>query len=165
MAKEGEADDTVKTPDWLADLMVEWAGPIDYNNALILDPCSGEGAMYVGTLRSPITEYDIRGDRRDFLCEFPAEKYDVALVNPPYSKVGAYRFCERLVDLWMKPDGIVVCVCPMYQLERGERHLHRVGLLPQDTFAPESPVQQVALLDVRVRPPENGCRFEFVFRP
>lgn len=176
--------DKVYTPSWLADVMVRWAALEP--GMLVLEPCFGGGAIVD---RVPdncfVTGFEIEPGtdntslRRtlyhniDFLTLSQTEmiKYDVALVNPPFSGLGAWKFAQRIVNTCLTPNGRCIIIMPSYIIDNSEwrkpwicDHTYKLALLPKDTFSPMCPTIHAYLCDIR--PKKTGREFlDYIINP
>ena len=82
-------------------------------NIKVADPCSGKGVIWKGlqTYFKNITYFDkyMGENRQDFLEH--KEKYDLIVMNPPYSDKRVYKFIDHALSL----SPIVICLLPMNQ--------------------------------------------------
>lgn len=191
--------DVVTTPAWLAEIMVRWAQETTgFRRAIrVLEPCFGNLSLVHAAMRQHwmhLEGYEIRSRgldqafcavrpdlntilhwETDFLLEpapAPEERFDVALVNPPFSDLGAAKFAARILDQWLKPDGALISILPWYILDNCEGRkpwldhgLRRIGLLPRNTFAPQCPAINAALVEMRPTPRTGPIQFEFISKP
>lgn len=153
------AKDIVTTPMEVVAKMWEWA--LDGENASkfclrIVDPCAGDGRMIsYGLKQNPLEsedwftkEVDIRKSdcprvqHENFFEVQPQHLFHIALMNPPFSNVGVFRFLKQLLDFWMLRNGRVIAIVPYYAFAQNEkrkawwvRHIYRECWLPKSTFA------------------------------
>lgn len=148
-----QVKDIVRTPIWLIDKMIDWLGlDIDFADR-VLDPCAGDGRM-IKRLRERYywptdkdTQIDIKPDsehieKADFMNILPKSKYLKAIMNPPFSDLGAYRFTKRCLDYWLcnHIDARLIAIWPEYAVRNPERygwlnqHVYRMAKIPRDTF-------------------------------
>ncbi len=167
----------VYTPDWLADIMVEW---LDIEPGMrILDPCVGRGNLLIALqFKGYVEGYELNPNcsyvnknihiGKDFLlAPHPKHKFDRIIINPPFSKSGAWKFLHKCFEHWLKPDGKLVTVLPNYTVDNAEgrkpwlsKYMRRIGNIPKNTFEPAVPVLHgvIAMFDRS----GSDCRYEFV---
>ena len=149
-ASKEKADNAVITPDWLIDIMIDWAQIGSGMN--VLEPAYGDGAIldklasydielygfelypYVRWSKKPVDVSQpvwLAGKKpansqlktaSDFLKnQSPIDwKADVCIMNPPFSDKGVWKFVRWAIDEWMKPDGKVITVSPNYIIDNAE---------------------------------------------
>jgi type I restriction-modification system DNA methylase subunit len=151
--------DIVRTPYWLIYKMMQLAN-IKHNEK-ILDPCFGDGRIINRVMCICNLELKIYGIEIDenqfnnyknkhatlyncsFLDDFPnfnEYKYDVIIMNPPFSHCGAWKFVEKGLKL-LSSNGRIITIFPSYLITQNKdraksinKHLHSIYALPRDTF-------------------------------
>lgn len=180
--------DFIQTPGWLADMMVRMSGLLPGESAL--DPCVGDGAVMRAIARATNRSAGIemhpdlfeltalstpwRLWMGDFLEMSPDDigfgQFNVVVMNPPFSQLGAWRFVQHAVDNWIKPGGRVVSVIPQYIIDNAEgrkhwldHHIWKLRVLPKHAFAPGAPTLHASVAEFRREPRPADSAFGFIF--
>lgn len=184
-------NDLIMTPEWVIKIMWDWAfaSPfekltLDVGKMRIIDPCAGDGRIIdygrdlgysFESLEIELTDalplHDYRVRNTDFFTykHWSKDKYHIALLNPPFSKLGAFRFPKYLMDNWVKEIGKIITVVPAYILDQNmkrkswlNRHVTKIGYLPTNTFAPYAPALNTALIELKNQGADN---ISFINKP
>ncbi len=129
-----QPNDDCPTPVWLIDRMVTLADRIICDNGIVpylfIDPCSGDGRIGRGvkdlSKYPKIFEFDIKHGTDFFSQPIPEtdnEKYDFSIFNPPFSKVGSYRFSRHLLDHFIYKEGFIIAIWPIYSVIMSEQSM------------------------------------------
>jgi hypothetical protein len=184
--RDGLHNDLIATPSWLAKLMVERAFEHRSLARSILDPCVGDGAILSEIVGFPwpkvdhVSGVELRQEHEckpispgqslryyvdygtDFFTYWEPRLFDLVIMNPPFYKMGAFRFIKTVVEQWAADDGVVVSIAPMYVLDNSEQrkiwlddHLRAVTILPKDTFA-ESGIKVIHAAMIILTPYGSG---------
>lgn len=152
-------DDCVQTPDWLADIMVDW---LDLQDGMtVLDPCYGEGALVRALLRSGKELHVVGCERlgKSTVNQLHAEKVKLLLEHP---HLGHRANEERMEAIQAINQQIVAVKAQLVKIERAEADF-------PDNVTAHRPVS--FLCEIRDRrfdrailnPPFSNCgAFEFV---
>jgi len=185
-------NDNIATPIWLVHKMLEIADikpgiyyapndPMSVNNEdgeSIFDPCAGDNRFrerYVKSLKKHETflwtSIDIKSSHAnvypiDFFDYLEENTFDVAVLNPPFSNLGAVNFLAKLLEFFIASTGRVIMIFPLMQLLQQQagykryqwlnKHLHRYWFIPPNTFQ-ESGVKVcfACVCEFRQTPPER----------
>lgn len=147
--------DIVETPMWLVERMVEIANI--QKGECVIDPCCGDNRILEYAkpsygmgfeIRNIKTQEDMPSIHTQYGIDFfSQEKFildescDLAIMNPPFSDCGVFRFTTHLINHWLKEDWRIITVVPLYILQQNmtrrafmEKHLYDVYVLDVDSF-------------------------------
>ena len=151
LRKEKGENNIIQTPEWLAykiyDIGRYKIFKLD-SNITILDPCCGNCILMQPFRSRPdvydITEIDIRYNDMDFFKYSTDNKFDIIVMNPPFSRDKAGKNCwdwvvkamEHLNDI-----GYLYAILPDYILFNSDHRKKQLsewlvyaGSLPKNTF-------------------------------
>ncbi len=153
------SNDIIETPEWLYNeifSIIEYYYLHDCSNKYleILDPCCGNCNLMIPFKESGfkhITEFDI-STGQDFF-DYPIEnRFDVIVMNPPFSKQRALKFIKKAL-LHLNLTGIIACIVPLYLVNNGMdnahflvKHVDWMYHLPKNTFTAKGGVIHTALM-------------------
>jgi hypothetical protein len=154
--RQSPTNDNIVTPHWLCTHIAHSLVPKAFRSSQpyqILDPCAGDNRMGLAILNhveshginAVLTSHDILTGQ-NFLFTTPSQEYDIIVMNPPFSNLGAWHFIKRAVSVFLSPTGICISIIPHYIIDNCDSrkqwladHLFRLDILPSATFAPEAP--------------------------
>lgn len=169
--------DLIRTPLWLVDKMIDMLELEVYDN--VLDPCCGDNRMLKrisdrNFILGNMIGFDIKMKPSiNFLAEPGDKSFHKIIMNPPFSKLGAYKFIKHALDHFLKPGGRIISIIPNYILDNAEgrkpwlkNHVNRLAFIPKSTFAQPgiktAEILHLSVIDVRHEP--SGA-FLFLDKP